>query len=96
MNEVIQAMLDRRSCRSYTKEQVKEAHLEEILLAGTYAASGMGRQAAKIIVVQDPQTREWNAVIHDPAVPHVWQDAGFVPEKNLFIYECHIGMAQQK
>ena len=47
-------------------------------------------------VVQDPQTREWNAVIHDPAAPHVWQDAGFVPEKNLFIYECHIGMAQEE
>ena len=47
-------------------------------------------------VVQDPQTREWNAVIHDPEVPHTWQDSGFVPEKDLFIYECHIGMAQEE
>ena len=47
-------------------------------------------------VVQDPATREWNAVIHDPAQKHAWQDAGFVPEKNLFIYECHIGMAQEE
>ena len=58
MNEVIQAMIDRRSCRSYTNEQVKEEHLEQILLAGTYAASGMGKQAAKIIVVQDKETIE--------------------------------------
>ena len=47
-------------------------------------------------VVQDPETREWNAVIHDPAAPHVWNDSGFEPEKNLFIYECHIGMAQEE
>ena len=58
MNQVIQAMLDRRSCRSYKAEQIKEAELEQILLAGTYAANGMGRQAAKIVVVQDPATRE--------------------------------------
>ena len=58
MNEVIQAMIDRRSCRSYTNEQVKEEHLEQILLAGTYAASGMGKQASKIIVVQDKETIE--------------------------------------
>lgn len=58
MNEVIQAMLDRRSCRAYTAEQVSEEHLQQILLAGTYAASGMGKQAAKIIVVQDRETIE--------------------------------------
>ena len=58
MNQVIEAMLQRRSCRAYEAKQVEEAHLQEILLAGTYAASGMGRQAAKIVVVQDPETRE--------------------------------------
>ena len=58
MNEVIQAMLTRRSCRSYTPEQVRDEQLEQILLAGTYAASGMGKQAGKIVVVQDPETRE--------------------------------------
>ena len=58
MNETMQTMLRRRSCRSYTGEQIREADLEQILLAGTYAASGMGRQAAKIVVVQDPETRE--------------------------------------
>lgn len=58
MNETMQTMLRRRSCRSYTNEQIREADLEQILLAGTYAASGMGRQAAKIVVVQDTETRE--------------------------------------
>ena len=58
MNETMNTMLQRRSCRKYTTEPVREADLEQILLAGTYAASGMGRQSAKIVVVQDPATRE--------------------------------------
>lgn len=58
MNETMQTILNRRSCRSYKKEQIREEDLEQILLAGTYAASGMGRQAAKIVVVQDTETRE--------------------------------------
>ncbi|MBP3633799.1 MAG: nitroreductase family protein [Oscillospiraceae bacterium] len=58
MNEVIKAMLERRSCRSYEARQVEEDALQQILLAGTYAASGMGRQAAKIVVVQDAETIE--------------------------------------
>ena len=58
MNETMQTILSRRSCRKYADKQISEADLEHILLAGTYAASGMGRQAAKIVVVQDPAVRE--------------------------------------
>lgn len=58
MNQVIEAMLRRRSCRSYKPEQVREDTLQEILLAGTYAASGMGRQSGKIVVVQNKDTIE--------------------------------------
>ena len=47
-------------------------------------------------VIQIPGTIDWTAVIYDPEVPYAWQDAGFKPEKNLFIYECHIGMAQEE
>ena len=46
-------------------------------------------------VVQDPVTTGWSAVIHEMA-PFTWTDKGFKPEKNLFIYECHIGMAQEE
>ena len=56
MNTVIQAMLERRSCRAYKAQQISEEELQQILLSGTYAASGMGRQSAKIVVVQDPET----------------------------------------
>ena len=45
-------------------------------------------------VVQNPENRSWSAVISDPA-PFHWTDKGFAPKKNLFIYECHIGMAQE-
>ena len=46
-------------------------------------------------VVQDPHDYSWSAVIHEMA-PFHWTDAGFKPQKNLFIYECHIGMAQEE
>ncbi|MBQ3541681.1 MAG: alpha amylase C-terminal domain-containing protein [Oscillospiraceae bacterium] len=47
-------------------------------------------------VVQDPQTTAWSAMIYVPEKPFCWTDAGFTPQKNLFIYECHIGMAQEE
>ena len=46
-------------------------------------------------VVQDPVTYGWNGVIHEFA-PFAWTDQGFKPAKKLFIYECHIGMAQEE
>ena len=46
-------------------------------------------------VEQDSQTHAWNAVIHTPK-PFAWTDEGFKPKKKLFIYECHIGMAQEE
>jgi len=46
-------------------------------------------------VVQDPQTYAWNAVIHIPK-KFKWTDSEFKPKKNLYIYECHIGMAQEE
>ena len=46
-------------------------------------------------VVQDPATTAWSAAIHKMA-PFNWTDGNFKPEKNLFIYECHIGMAQEE
>jgi len=46
-------------------------------------------------VVQDPYTIQWNAQIHVPR-PFTWTDGDFSPKKDLFIYECHIGMAQEE
>ncbi len=46
-------------------------------------------------VVQDPVTNSWNAKIYDTA-PYPWTDGDFRPKKKLFIYECHVGMAQEE
>ena len=54
MNEVLNCLETRRSCRTYRPEQVPEEALQEILRAGLYAPSGMGRQSVKLLVVQDP------------------------------------------
>ncbi|MBR3972577.1 MAG: alpha amylase C-terminal domain-containing protein [Oscillospiraceae bacterium] len=47
-------------------------------------------------VVQDPKDISWSAVIHAPEEKFVWTDKNFKSDKNLFIYECHIGMAQEE
>ena len=52
-NEVLQCIKTRRACRSYTAQQVDPETLAAILEAGTWAPSGHGAQAAKIVVLQD-------------------------------------------
>ncbi len=54
-NEVLNCLESRRSVRKYLPKQVDEATLDAILRAGTYAATGMGRQAPKIVVLQKPE-----------------------------------------
>ena len=46
-------------------------------------------------VVQDPENHQWNASVYHTE-PFQWTDGSFKPQKNLFIYECHIGMAQEE
>ena len=47
-------------------------------------------------VEQDLSDISWNAVMHIPQHPFVWTDTDFTPDKKLFIYECHVGMAQEE
>ncbi len=47
-------------------------------------------------VVQDPTTCLWCAEVEETMKKFAWTDRGFLPEKTPFIYECHIGMAQEK
>lgn len=58
MNETLRTLKTRRSVRSYLPEQVREEELKAILEAGTYAATGMGKQSPIMVVVQDKETRE--------------------------------------
>lgn len=56
MNESLNTLKTRRSVRAYLPEQVKEEQLQQILEAGTYAPTGMGKQSPIMVVVQDPDT----------------------------------------
>lgn len=58
MNETLKTLMGRRSVRSYKPDQVPEDVLEQILKAGEYAPSGMGRQSAVMVVVQDPEIKK--------------------------------------
>ena len=58
MNEIIKAMKGRRSSRKFKAELPSKADLEQIVEAGLYAASGMGKQETKIVVVTDKKLRD--------------------------------------
>lgn len=49
-------------------------------------------------VIQDPRTYDFSGQIWEPARPFQWTDSkfNFDASKDLVIYECHIGMAQEK
>ena len=58
MHTVIENMITRRSCRGYKPDMIPEDVLEEILKAGTYAATGMGKQSPVILAVRNPEVRQ--------------------------------------
>ncbi len=47
-------------------------------------------------VVQDPQTITWCAEVVDERKPFAWTDSNFTGEDSLYIYEAHVGMAQEE
>lgn len=47
-------------------------------------------------VEQEANSEVWNGVITVPKRKFVWTDADFAPEMPPYIYECHVGMAQEK
>ena len=50
MNETLKVLETRRSCRNFDKERmVSEEDIQAVVKAGTYAATGMGRQSPIII-----------------------------------------------
>ena len=57
MAETLTTLKTRRSCRAYKPEHVEEEKLNAIIEAGTYAATGMGKQSPIILVVKDPEIR---------------------------------------
>ena len=56
--DTMTALLERRSCRSYKPDLVPDEILEEILKAGTYAPTAMGRQSPIILCVTNKDLRD--------------------------------------
>lgn len=58
MSEVINNMKTRRSIRKYKPDMIPENVLNRIIEAGTYAATGMGKQSPIIIAVTNKEIRD--------------------------------------
>ena len=58
MAETLTTLKTRRSCRAYKPELIEEEKLNAIIEAGTYAATGMGRQSPIIIAVTSKEVRD--------------------------------------
>ena len=59
MNETLNVLETRRSCRNFIPDKmVSEEDIQAILRAGTYAATGMGKQSPIIIAVTDKKMRD--------------------------------------
>lgn len=58
MNNVIEAMKTRRSVRKYQSALVPQELVDQVIEAGTYAASGKGEQPWLVVQVTDPAVRE--------------------------------------
>lgn len=58
MNETLKVLETRRSCRNFKPDMVKDEELKAIIKAGTYAATGMGKQSPIIIAVTDKKLRD--------------------------------------
>ena len=57
-NAIIEAMKSRRSCRAFKPDPVPRDLVEQVAEAGLWAASGMGRQSAKIVAITDKALRD--------------------------------------
>ncbi len=58
MNETIKNIIERRSVRRYKSDMLPKEAVDEIIKAGTYAATGRGMQSPIIISVTDKTLRD--------------------------------------
>lgn len=58
MNEIMKAMIERRSARNYRSDMLPKEVIDDIITAGLYAASGRGYQSPIIIAVTDKTMRD--------------------------------------
>ena len=58
MSDLMEEIRTRRSVRKYKPDMVPQEILEQIVEAGTYAATGMGRQSPIILAVTNRELRD--------------------------------------
>lgn len=58
MSEVMEKIVSRKSVRSFKPDMPEKSALDEIIKAGTYAATGMNRQSPIIIAVTNKKVRD--------------------------------------
>ena len=58
MSDVLETIKSRRSIRKYKSDMVPQDKLEKIIEAGTYAATGMGKQSPIIVEVTNKELRD--------------------------------------
>ena len=58
MSDVLETIKSRRSIRKYKSDMVPQDKLEKIIEAGTYAATGMGKQSPIIVAVTHKELRD--------------------------------------
>lgn len=58
MNDIIKAMIERRSCKSYKSDMLPKETIDKIIEAGLWAANGRGLQTPVIVAVTDKETRD--------------------------------------
>jgi len=58
MNDVIEAIKNRRSVKNFKPDMIEQDKIDQVIEAGLYAASGMNKQAVKIIAVKNKTFRD--------------------------------------
>ena len=58
MNETLKVLESRRSCRAFMPDMITDEELQAVIKAGTYAATGMGKQSPIIIAVTNKEMRD--------------------------------------
>ena len=58
MNDIIKAMEERRSIRKFKADMPSKNDIDQIIEAGLYAASGMGRQNVIIVAITNKKQRD--------------------------------------
>lgn len=58
MNETLENLKSRRSCRDFKSDMIPEEELKAIIEAGTYAPTGHGKQSPIIIAITNKKIRD--------------------------------------